>query len=65
MVDLLNSIVPFMPGIIAAAFVGANIRANAKHNQALREIRASLEETERRLKALGWTRQDRASEEGK
>jgi hypothetical protein len=63
MVDLLNNIAPFVPGLFVAAFVAANIRARRRHNRALREIRAGFEETERRLEALGWTRPAREAEE--
>lgn len=54
MADLLTQALPILAIAGLAALVVASARSAARHDRAVREIRASLDETERRLEELGW-----------
>lgn len=54
MEDILSQILPIIVIGVGATVVLVAVRSGRRQNRAIREIRASLDDTERRLAELGW-----------
>lgn len=58
MSDVLTQVLPILVIAGLATLVVASARSAVRHDRAMWEIQASLDETERRLEELGWRKRN-------